>query len=279
MTVSPEIEAALIDLVRKTAKAEIMTRFRQLPRGSVKSKSAPDDLVTEADLEAERAITIGVQDLFPNAVVIGEEAVAAEPALLDKISAAPLSVIVDPVDGTWNFAKGVTTFGVILAVAEFGQTVFGLLYDPVMDDWIVARHGEGAWHMSPGQSPRRLQLNDAEDDQLVGTLPLFHYPPETRERLVQDIAGIRRIWSLRCSCHEYRLLGLGQIDFNMSHHIMRPWDHAAGVLAIKEAGGAVALLDGRPYSAGFNSEGYLIAARSKGTWDRVAEALGPLVTG
>jgi len=270
-------EAALIALVREVAKAEIMPRFRCLPTEDIRSKSAPDDLVTEADLRSEVAITEGVRQLLPDALVIGEEAVAADASILDGIAQANQSVIIDPVDGTWNFAKGLATFGVILAVVENGQTVFGLLYDPVLDDWVWARKGGGAWYQRPNASPVKLSVTGSNTiETTVGFVPLFLFPYETRMKLAGAIPGFRRIWSVRCSCHEYRLLAQGHADFCLSG-TLNPWDHAAGALTVIEAGGAAGLLDGRDYTPGMTSGGHLVTAGSQETLDRIRSTFALLV--
>lgn len=268
MAISEETEAALIRLVRMVAKSEILPRFRRLDDNAVSEKTGPEDLVTEADLHAEAAIAAGVHSLLPDALIVGEEAVEGHPELLDKIADAPLSVIVDPVDGTWNFAKGLTTFGVILAVAEHGETVFGLLYDPIVDDWVWARRGGGAWYANGDGIARQLRFGDAPADDLTGFVSLFNYPWPVRKQLAADMPGLRRIWSVRCSCHEYRTMVMGAADFTVSSGL-KPWDHAAGALAVEEAGGAVGLLDGRAYRASVTSGSYLVSARSEAVLTRV----------
>ncbi|MGR3515388.1 MAG: inositol monophosphatase family protein [Paracoccaceae bacterium] len=275
--ISEEVETALIQLVRAVAKTEIMPRFRHLAPTDVTTKSGPEDLVTEADLHAEVAIAAGAHALLPDALIVGEEAVEAQPELLDQLADAPLSIIIDPVDGTWNFAKGLSTFGVILAVAERGETVFGLLYDPVLDDWIRARRGGGAFYERPDGTCRQLSFGQTPSGGLTGFVPLFNFPLATRMRLADDIPGVRRIWSVRCSCHEYRTLALGGADFCLSS-ALKPWDHAAGALVVEEAGGAVGLLDGRPYRASITSGGALLSARSPAVLTELRQRLSPLVT-
>lgn len=277
MTLTAEVETALVELVRDVARTEIMPRFRRLPSGAVRSKTAPDDLVTEADICAEAAITAGVRSILPDAVVIGEEAVTEVPAILDGLADAELAVVIDPVDGTWNFAKGLATFGVILTVTRKGQAVFGLLYDPVLDDWIWARRGGGAWFQRPGDDPVHLTIGGTTNvENTVGFVPLFLFPLETRMALAGAIPGFRRIWSVRCSCHEYRLLAQGHADFCLTGSL-NPWDHAAGALAVEEAGGAVGLLDGRDYSAGMTEGGHLVVAKSAATLRRIRDTFWPLI--
>ena len=141
---SPEITDCLIEIVRTTAQSEIMPHFRNLGAESIETKTDPYDLVTIADRAAEARITQEITRLLPQAVVIGEEAVFANPALLQGLATADLAVLVDPIDGTWNFVSGSSVFGVILAVIEGGRTTFGLLYDTVNDSWVTARTCEGA---------------------------------------------------------------------------------------------------------------------------------------
>ncbi|MEO1537175.1 MAG: inositol monophosphatase [Pseudomonadota bacterium] len=272
-----DIRKDLVRIVREAARAEILPRFRQLSLGDISAKTGPEDLVTEADVKAEAAISVGVKGLLPDALIVGEEAVESEPELLSGIAGAPSAAIIDPVDGTWNFAKGLSTFGVILAVAEYGETVFGVLYDPVMDDWVWAARGQGAWHETADGQTRRLNFGPDPTGGLTGFVPLFNFPEPTRGRLAGDIPGLRRIWSVRCSCHEYRTMAFDAADFCLSS-ALKPWDHAAGALVVEEAGGAVGLLDGRPYRASITSGGALISARSEAVLAELRRTLGPRIT-
>ena len=227
----------LIGAVREAARAVIIPRFRTL--APVDTKSGPEDLVTVADRATERAIAAAVARLMPEALVVGEEAAHDDRGLLDRLPGASIAVIVDPVDGTANFAAGLAVFGVILAVMEAGQTTFGLLYDPLMDDWVSARRGKGAWYVRPGAPARRLTGRRAPPpSEAQGYLPLFLFPRAERARIGARIARFGRIGSLRCSCHEYRMLALGQVDFVLSPH-GKPWDHAAGALIVEEIGGRI----------------------------------------
>ncbi|MEM6386495.1 MAG: inositol monophosphatase family protein [Pseudomonadota bacterium] len=277
MAIDEATERALIEIVRYAARTEILPRFRQLGATDVSVKTGPEDLVTEADTRAEAQIAEAVRSILPDALIVGEEAAAADPTLLDGIEGAALSVIIDPVDGTWNFAKGLTTFGVILAVVQEGETVFGLLYDPIVDDWVWTRRGGGTWHEAADGRARKLTLGPGEEGGMTGFLPLFNFPEPTRSRLAGELPGVRRIWSVRCSCHEYRTMAFDAADFCVSS-ALKPWDHAAGVLAVEEAGGAVGLLDGRSYNASVNSKGVLLSARSPKQLDELRHVLKPLIT-
>jgi fructose-1,6-bisphosphatase/inositol monophosphatase family enzyme len=227
----------LIEVVREASRQEILPRFRHLSPEQIETKSSPWDLVTDADRAAEAAIAAAVKKILPKAAFVGEEAVASRPDLLLNIDQADTCIIVDPVDGTSNFAAGLAVFGVILAVVEKGKTVFGLLYDPVMDDWVSAHRGEGAWYVSETSAPQRLSTRLTRPlNQSSGLVPLGHCDDKARTKLMQQFAPVSRLSTLSCSCHEYRLLASGEIDFLVSS-MLNPWDHAAGQLVLQEAGG------------------------------------------
>ncbi|QQA44379.1 inositol monophosphatase family protein [Pelagovum pacificum] len=263
-------ETALIELVREVAKAEILPRFRRLDATEIDTKSGPEDLVTAADLAAEAKLVEGIARIMPDAEVVGEEGVAADPSRLDLLSGSGCVVVVDPVDGTWNFARGLAVFGVILAVVEDGRTVFGLLYDPVFDDWFAARRGGGAWTGGAGRVDRPLTIDGTMPvSEASGYVPVNLYPEELRMAVSQATFRTGGARSLRCSCHEYRLLASGAVDYLISG-LLKPWDHLAGALITREAGGFAAMMGGQPYRP-FTTEGQLVAASSYPLWSGVSE--------
>ena len=272
MPLSEAQSDALIDAVRAVARAEILPRFRNLDPGEVDAKRAFDDLVTVADTAAEAALTARVHDILPDAAVVGEEAVAADAAVLDRVR-ADRCVVIDPIDGTWNFAHGLANYGVLVAVVEGGATVWGLLYDPSFDDWIVAHRGGGAWFVRGG-ARRRLRVSDADTpmDRLRGNVGEYLFPQAVRPALAATIPQVRRSASLGASLHEYRLMCLGGSDFVLNG-MLNVWDHAAGVLALEEAGGVSRLLDGRAYDPAMR-EGRLLNARTEAIWARLADTFG-----
>lgn len=271
-------ETALIEAVRAAARDEILPRFRRLDTAAIDAKSHADDLVTEADRRAEAAITAAAREILPGAEVIGEEAVAERPALLSRIGSAETSVIIDPVDGTWNFAKGLAIFGVMLAVTHRGQTVLGLLYDPLGDDWVLARKGGGAWFCDPAGRRDRLDVTGpVPDSGFAGYASPWLLPPNLRPRFLQILSAGGRVRDLGCACHDYRMMCFGHGRFSFFSKLM-PWDHAAGVLAYQEAGGHAGLIDGRDYAPTL-TEGYLGIARDAASLARLREDFGWLVRG
>lgn len=265
---SREQELRIIEHVRDVAAAEIMPRFRCLPEKDVDTKSSFDDLVTVADLASERELTKRFKTLLPDANVLGEEAVAEDPSLLSSIGQAELTIIIDPIDGTWNFANGLATFGVLIAAIYQGKTIFGLLYDPVNDDWIEASLGKGCWYAKPNHSPRQIHLSpEAKDPRWSGVLSPFLFVEPLREKVAVQQLQYARTGALRCCCHEYRTLIQGGYDFFISPK-PKVWDHAAGILAYQEAGGAVFMLSGDEYRATIET-GVIVAARNQAMLNRL----------
>lgn len=263
-------QATLINLVRRTAKAEIMPRFRRLSAGDIATKSSPFDLVTEADTGAEAMLARGIQRMFPHALVVGEEAASDDDKVRSNIGEAELAFIIDPLDGTWNFAHGLALFGIIIAVTRFGKPVFGLLYDPVMDDWILADEANPTRFSRNLGFERPLRVAKGGTlDEMSGFIHLYLMTDGKEAQMAAALPEFARTQALRCSCHEYRTLARGAMEFCLSG-VMTPWDHAAGVLICQQAGGHVAMLDGSDYNASV-TEGYLLAAPDQESWKRLQD--------
>lgn len=274
--VTPAQRTQIVNMVRRAARAEIMPRFRRLSDGEVRTKSRADDLVTDADTKTEAMITRALQIAFPSALVIGEEAVATEPELLDGIKDAQLAFHIDPVDGTWNFAHGLPVFGVIIAATRYGKPVFGLIYDPVGDDWVIADEEMTPQLQRPFGAAHDLTAAKGKPlDEMSGIIPLHLFPKDKQPQLAATFPGFGRVNTLRCSAHEYRLLAQGHADFSLTA-MLHPWDHAAGALIAARAGAHVEMLDGGDYSATRQS-GHLLIAPDKPTWSKLKKQFSFLI--
>lgn len=266
------ILAGLMEDMRATALAEILPRFRAVTADAIRTKSGPDDLVTDADIGAERLLSEKLAQRLPGIVMVGEEAVADDKTILDRVGSADLVAIVDPVDGTWNFAHGLPLFGSILAIVAGGQTIAGLIHYPVTGDFIVARPGQGAWHVASGGARTRLTVAAPTPiEEMHGFIPLHMYDAQFRTGLAPRVLRFSRTTSWGCSAFEYRAVTTGAFSFSLNAGLS-PWDHAAGVLIHAEAGGYSALLSGEQYQATM-SEGKLLLAPDEASWDAVRAAL------
>ena len=265
MTVTVDI-TALADLLRRAAQAEILPRFRRLGSGDVRIKTEATDLVTEADEQAERMIKAELARTVPGALFIGEESVAADPALLSKLEGADLSIIVDPVDGTFNFACGIPAFGVMAAVVSKGETIAGIIYDPMGDDWVMAEKGAGAWLRRPDGDAVRLKVADPVPlAEMTGMASTSYLPQELRATVGANLAKVRFAASYRCAAHEYRTFASGHVHYVMYNKLM-PWDHLPGTLISQEAGAYAALFDGSAYRP-HDFDGGLLLATDKDSWE------------
>jgi fructose-1,6-bisphosphatase/inositol monophosphatase family enzyme len=265
----------LVNALRAAAGAEVMPRFRNLQPGQITRKSHFADLVTVADIAAEAHVATLLARDWPGVPLLGEEGVAADPALRARMAREAMAVVLDPIDGTWNFARGLALFGMLAAVVRHGVPVAGVLYDPVCDDWIVATEG-GPTLMQDARGSRRLATSTLTDPaEMTGYFAAGLFEGERRRAGVLAGLSYGRVLTLRCACHEYRMIAQGFAEFALSGPVPHPWDHAAGVLAVTRAGGVARFLDGQDYTLA-REEGVLLVASSQAVWDRVAKDFAAL---
>ena len=249
----------LAAILREAAKAEIMPRFRRLAAEDVKQKTSATDLVTEADTKAEHFIKREVEKRWPGTLVVGEESVAADPTLLDKLAGADIAITVDPVDGTANFAAGLPLFAVMAAVVVKGETVAGIIYDPVGDDWMLAERGGGAWlRRADGYSTRLKVSTPVALEDVVAHVSIAFLPRERKPEILANFAKFRIAANYRVAGHDYRTFASGHCHAVMFNKLM-PWDHLPGTLISIEAGGYVRKFDGSLYRPGELGGGLLLA--------------------
>lgn len=262
----------LADLLADAAKQEIMPRFRRLGEGDIREKTSPADLVTEADVKAERLITARLKERFPDAVIVGEEACSDDPALLGGLDDAELAFTIDPVDGTFNFAAGVPLFGVMLAVVSKGETLAGIIHDPVGKDWIMAVKGGGSYvRHANGDVSKVSVAAPASIDRMTGSVSWQYTPEPMRSRLARNHAKFLSQIGYRCAAHEYRIIATGGAHFAVYNKLM-PWDHLPGALIHQEAGGYLARWDGSAYLPSHTGGGLLVAP-SRESWHAIQAAL------
>ncbi|EJC66605.1 inositol monophosphatase/fructose-1,6-bisphosphatase family protein [Rhizobium leguminosarum bv. viciae WSM1455] len=268
MIISDQDILFLGDCVREAARAEIMPRFRNLRATEVSEKTSAIDLVTQADLLAEHRITAALRERFPAALVVGEEAYDADRSVVPALADAELAFVIDPVDGTFNFAAGLPVFGTILAVTIKGETVAGIIHDPVLGDTVTAIKGAGTFlTRQDGQSTKLQVAEPASLNQMVGGMSWGHMDEPDRSRICANMAKIRMTFAFNCSAYEYWMVASGKLHF-IGHTKLMPWDHLAGVLAHQEAGGHTAKFDGTPYRPG-ETTGGIISAPDKESWQLI----------
>ena len=257
---------SVANYIRETARALILPRFRALGSGDVREKK-PGDLVTIADTEAERELTRRLGDEVPGANILGEESVAEDPARLAWLSAEAPVWIIDPIDGTANFVRGHVGFAVIVALARQGEVEAGWIYNPLADAMIFSIKGNGAW-----SAGRRLRVkDDVPPEKLTGSAYGRTKSGVRAGRALNESGRIRGVHNQGCSGLEYMAIAHGLAQFSL-HSRSLPWDHAAGMLIVAEAGGCGRFLDGSAYDPRIVDRPVLAAA-SGGAWQTIHDVV------
>lgn len=206
----------------------------------VNRKTSEIDLVTEVDLAAERLLVGAIRERFPNHAIMAEEGHGVQ-------QTSEYLWVVDPLDGTVNYAHGFPIFAVSIAVQKQGETILGVVYDPLRDELFAAEKGAGA--LCNGR-PMKVSTTDRLQDALLATG--FPYDRATRSdnnvaefsRLVTRVQGVRRAGA---AALDMAYLAAGRLDGYWEQHLL-PWDWAAGALLVSEAGGLITDFTGGPWS-------------------------------
>lgn len=257
------------EAVRRAAAAEIMPRFRQLAAHEVDQKSGPHDLVTDADRKAEEYLTEVLVKMLPGSVVVGEEAVHANPATYEALQGEAPVWIVDPVDGTRQFVHGDPGFCTLVALARGGVLLASWTYAPVRDQLAVAVRGRGA--LLDGE-PLRAGAPTPGRALEVAT----SHPDYTTDDQKRALLGLRTEGVSPRPCGsaglEYLAVARGKLDAT-AFSWEAAWDHAAGLLLVEEAGGAHLTLAGEPFRITGGNTLPFTAARDAATARRVVGLL------
>lgn len=245
----------------------VMPGFQSLSRDDIHHKDG-GEVVTVVDRAVERRLGGELTGLLPGSRVIGEEAVAADPKVMEHLEHDGWVWIVDPIDGTANFASGVPVFAVMVALLQAGRTVAGWIHDPNGKRTAVAEAGGGAY--LDGDRLRVADPGTASD--MTGTLHASQFATaEMAAHIKERRQTLNTIKSLRCAGAEYMRLSDGSLHFSLFTKLM-PWDHAPGVLLHGEAGGVGRTLDGRDYAPGRPGKGLLLAP-DEDSWQALHDSL------
>ena len=236
-------------IIEDVISSIVMPSFRSLRPEDVHAKDTPGDpgdLVTIVDQAAERYLIAALSDVVPGAAFIGEEGVCQNPALLDALSGSAPAWLIDPIDGTKNFAHGHPNFGVMLALVERGRTRASWMAVPASQPAgysVVAEVDSGTW-----VNGVRAQCGRNVPSTPRGTIHSRMMPSESARHVIDAVAGkYQPQASTGSAATEYSAIIRGEKDFVIYYRLL-PWDHAPGALAITEAGGAALHVNGQPYS-------------------------------
>lgn len=265
LSLSRAVEA----IMRDAAQRAILPHYQTLRSDQIEAKAA-DDAVTVADHAAEAILSERLAQLLPEAAIVGEEAAHADPAVLDRLGDA-LCWIIDPLDGTNNFANGKPPFGILVALAERGETIGGWIYDPLRQRFCHAERGTGAWI-----GDERITARASGASPPIAAISLVFADADKREALKTHIAPHYTLVDIpRCAAEQYPRIVLGENDITIFERTLA-WDHAAGVLFLNEAGGKVCRPDGSPYRVDEHMRPSLIGAATPALWDELAERMAEI---
>jgi fructose-1,6-bisphosphatase/inositol monophosphatase family enzyme len=255
----------ILTLLRDVADEVVNPRFRSLADGEVHEKR-PGDLVTDADREAEVLISRALHDAFPDAVVLGEETFASDPALMDRYAAAQHAFTLDPVDGTKNFVHGSPDHAVMVSETVDGRAVRAWIWQPQHETGYVAERGAGAWRHDADGTTRLTVPAASGGEGMRGRT-------SRRAWIGRSIDGLPPLELTWVSCGiDYPKLVEGAADYVL-YGRGAPWDHVPGSLLLAEAGGVLGRADGEAYSPRDTAPPGLVAAGTPAVYDRVVAAL------
>lgn len=199
-----------------------------------------NDLVTEADHASEKAIFETIRKDYPDHFLLSEEAGALT---MDS----EYKWIIDPIDGTINFANGIPICAVSIAIEKNGEVIMGAVYNPIMNEFFFAQKGFGA-----SLNDKKIQVSNKAEVLHGCFVTGFPYsyidtpngPLEVFERFIRKGIPVRRLGS---AALDLCWVAAGRFD-GYYEHKLNPWDSAAGFLIVEEAGGKVTNFNGDAYS-------------------------------
>ena len=208
---------------------------------TVHSKGETINLVTEADLHSEKSIIESIRTTFPEHQILGEE------QGLQDIPQHPIKWIIDPLDGTVNFAHGFPMYNVSIGVEYQGTCVIGVIYDPTRDELFLGQQGRGA---TLNGTPIHVSATPTLVKALLVTGFAYDIHTATDNNLKEFSAFAIRAGGMRrtgTAAIDLCYIACGRLD-GFWELQLKPWDTAAGKVIVEEAGGKITDYAGKPYS-------------------------------
>lgn len=250
---------SVLQILEEIADQEIRPYFGKLTAADIQKKS-DGSLVTKVDPAVEALLSDRLKHLLPGAVILGEETAAHDPSRLDLLTTSEDPIwIIDPLDGTSNFAAGRPEFGIIVALVQRNKTLAGWIYDIPGQRAAVAVAGKGTYLSGQKVSLTQHDIPLPWSD-LRGGWTLNAIDPAYRGLVKAAATQFHTIRSVRCAAFEYLSILENAKNFHLFNRL-KPWDHCAGVLMLQEAGGhALRLIDGTAYDPNVFDGGLLVGA-------------------
>lgn len=222
----------------------VLDGFRNASK-SVSNKGRHWDLVTEYDRRVEDVLIEGLKKRFPDHRMLGEETTSAA-SLKQALDERP-TWIIDPIDGTINFVRGVKFIAISVALAVGGELKIAILYNPCLDEMYTAIAGKGAF--LNGEQVRVSGIEDLKSSLIGHEISIASYEAARPhifgrgEEFIKECTGLRALGSAALSL---AYVASGNLDGYCIEYL-KPWDIAAGALLIREAGGVVININGGQY--------------------------------
>lgn len=239
---APPLESAELEVAMQAARAggEVVSRYyRDGVTMRHKQQDQSYNLVSDADEESEQAIIQVISAAFPTHAILAEES-------RQDAATAEMLWIVDPIDGTNNFAHSIPHFAISIACYRQGQPLCGVIYNPIRDDWYLTVRGQGAWFNGERAA---VSQTDRLDESLVALG--FYY--DRGQMMEATLATMRSLFQEKV--HGIRRFGTASLDLCQVacgqagayfEYQLSPWDFAAGRLFVEEAGGLCTTCHGDP---------------------------------
>ena len=259
---------AVSKIIITIAKDEILSRFNHLQQSEISEKGM-GEIVTAADIQSEIRLAKELTSLIPESKVIGEEEYDQNKSIIERFDVDEPVWVLDPLDGTRNFSQGKPCFCTIVAYCMKNTTYLGWIYDPINNNMFLAAKGYGAWcndkKIETAITPKLSEM--------VGSIGKHR-----REHLSTYYSKIntelpKKLTRYRCLGMEYVDLARGKLHF-AEYNLLKPWDHAAGVLIMEEAGGYGAFVSPkRPYTPGPIINKRFVATYRDDIWNNICNYL------
>ena len=226
----PNLEA-VSKIIITIAKDEILSRYKHLQKNEISEKGM-GEIVTAADIQSEIRLAKELTSLIPESKVIGEEEYDQNKSIIERFDGDEPVWVLDPLDGTRNFSQGKPCFCTIVAYCMKNTTYLGWIYDPIKNNMFFAAKGCGAWcndkKIETAITPKLSEM--------VGSIGKHRREHLSTYYSKMNTELPKRLTRYRCLGMEYVDLARGKLHF-AEYNLLKPWDHAAGVLIMEEAGG------------------------------------------
>ncbi len=263
MTALDQATIAFAHRLADTAGEIIRPFFRRRIEVIDKGKSGFDP-VTQADRGAEEALRALIAREHPEDAILGEEH-GYQPGTSGR------TWVLDPIDGTRAFITGRHTWGTLIALEEGSTRLLGIIDQPVLRERFIGCNGTSEWVSPVGREPLRTRACARLADAVVSTTHPWSFFDAPQRQAFEDLARAARMSTFGGDCYAYALLAMGSIDL-IVEAALAPWDVAALIPVIENAGGIVTDWDGNPVGAG----GHIIAAGDGRVHADALRALGGL---